>query len=202
MKFKILKSEIEVSFTLLCVAALCVITGVFSSFLWCVLAIIIHESGHLVTMAMLGYFPERIKITLFEISISDATRQERTDRENFFIIIFGPTVNFICFILFYLLYLMGNDFFLPFAVANLAVGLFNSLPVLSLDGGQILYIFLCKKKPPEKSEKIVNMITFIILFPMSAAGFLLLFNSHYNFSLLFVSAYIILSLISRQEKFY
>lgn len=202
MRFKILKTEVEISFALLCAAALCVITGVFGSFLWCALAIIIHESGHLATMAVLGYLPKRIKISLFEISISDGSRQERTDRENILIIFFGPAANFICFIVFYLLYLTGSEFFLPFAAANLAVGLFNSLPLLSLDGGQILYIFLCRRYTPEKSERIVNIITFIIVFPMSAAGFVLLFNSHYNFSLLFVSAYIILSFLSRQEKYY
>ena len=187
MKLKIRQTEIEISYLLLCTAAA---------------AVVIHESGHLIAMKRIGYFPKRIKISLFEINIRDDSRQLRTAKENMLIIFFGPAANFICFLPAFLLYLIGTDRILPFAAANLSVGLFNLLPVMSLDGGQLLYILLSRRRTPGQAEKIVCRLTFICIFPLAALGFVVLFHSHYNFSLLFVCVYLVFSLITRQERYY
>ena len=89
--------------------------------------------------------PDKIKISLFEIKITNSSRQLNTTRQNIFIIFFGPLVNFICFILFYLLYLCNSEFLLPIAMANLCTGLFNMLPVMSLDGGQLMICYSVQK---------------------------------------------------------
>ncbi len=201
MKLKINNTSVEISYTLVCVAAICVILNIFGGLICCVCAVIIHESGHLLTMRTLGYFPEKIKISAFEIKIFDSKRQQRRDKDNFFIIFSGPFFNFICFIAFYLLYLLGNELFFSFAAANLSVGLFNSLPVLSLDGGQLIFILLRRRLDSAKAERVVNTITFITIFPLAALGFVVLFNSKYNFSILFVCAYLIFSLITRGGRF-
>ena len=202
MKLRILKTEITISYLIICVASICIIAGIFDSFLYCLFAIIIHESGHIILMCIFGYAPEKIKISLFEISISDRKRQERSFIQIFLIIFFGPFSNFICFILFYLLYLIGNDFFLYPAAANLSVGLFNVLPVMSLDGGHLLYLVLCRFFSESISQRVVNVITFIIIFPLAFFGFVLLFNSKYNFSLLIVCIYLVLSLLCRNNKYF
>lgn len=202
MKLRILKTEITISYLIICVASICIIAGIFDSFLYCLFAIIIHESGHIILMCIFGYPPEKIKISLFEISISDRKRQERSFIQNILIIFFGPFSNFICFILFYLLYLTGNDFFIYPAAANLSVGLFNILPVMSLDGGQLLYLVLCRFFSESISQRVVNVITFIIIFPLAFFGFILLFNSKYNFSLLIVCIYLVLSLLCRNNKYF
>lgn len=202
MKFRIHKTEIIISYLIICIASVCIIAGAFDSFLCCLFAIIIHEAGHITTMCIFAYPPEKIKISLFEISISDGKRQERNFIQNFLIIFFGPFSNFICFILFYLLYLIGNDFFLYPAAANLSVGLFNILPVMSLDGGQLLYLIFSRFLSEAVSQNIVNVITFIIIFPLAFFGFILLFNSKYNFSLLIVCTYLVLSLICRNNRYY
>lgn len=201
MKLKIAKIKIEISFTLICIAGICVILGITSGFVWCAAAVLIHELGHLLMMIKLGFLPENIKISAFEIKIFDSKRQSRSEEQNFFIIFSGPAVNFICFIPFYLLYLLGNENFLPFALANLSVGLFNSLPVLSLDGGQIIFILLKRRLNPARAEKIVDIITFITIFPLAVLGFAVLFKSKYNFSLLFICAYLIISLVTRSDRY-
>ena len=132
MKLKIRQTEIEISYLLLCTAAAAVILNVFQSFVYCAAAVVIHESGHLIAMKRIGYFPKRIKISLFEINIRDDSRQLRTAKENMLIIFFGPAANFICFLPAFLLYLIGTDRIFPFAAANLSVGLFNLLPVMSI----------------------------------------------------------------------
>lgn len=201
MKLKIAKIKIEISFTLICIAGICVILGITSGFVWCAAAVLIHELGHLLMMIKLGFLPEKIKISAFEIKIFDSKRQSRSEKQNFFIIFSGPAVNFICFIPFYLLYLLGDENFLPFALANLSVGLFNSLPVLSLDGGQIIFILLKRRLNPARAEKIVDIITLITIFPLAVLGFAVLFKSKYNFSLLFICAYLIISLVTRSDRY-
>ena len=202
MKFRVLKTEITISYLIICTASICIIAGIFDSFLYCLFAIIIHETGHIILMCIFGYAPEKIKISLFEISISDRKRQERSFIQNFLIIFFGPFANFIFFILFYLLYLIGNDYFLYFAAANFSVGLFNILPVMSLDGGQLLYLILSRFFSDTGSQRIVNVITFIIIFPLASLGFILLFNSKYNFSLLIVCIYLVFSLICKNNMYF
>ena len=202
MRFRIAKTEVELSYTLLCLAAISVILGVFKGFLWCAAAIAVHEGGHLLMMRKCGYFPKRIKILPFSIAITDRQRQERSARENLLIIFFGPFANFICFLPSYLLYLRGIVSILPFAAANLSVGLFNLLPVMSLDGGQLLYLLLCRRLPHEKAEKAVDVLTFALLLPLAALGFWVLLESKHNFSLLFVCAYPVLSLLLRDNRYY
>lgn len=202
MRFKISSTEITVSYLLICLAAICVIAGAFENFICCLISVIIHESGHITAMCIFGFAPDRIKISLFEISINDKSRHKRTFWQNLIIIFSGPFYNFICFIVFYLLYLIGNEIFYVIAMANLSVGLFNMLPVLSLDGGQLLYAILTRFFSDVFSEKIVNIITFIFLFPLFALGFLLLFKSKYNFSLLIVCVYLVFSLVCKDSKYY
>ena len=202
MKFRIHKTEITISYLIICIASVCIIVGAFDNFLYCLFAIIIHEAGHITMMCIFGYAPEKIKISLFEISISDGKRQERNFIQNFLIIFFGPFSNFICFILFYLLYLCNSEFLLPIAMANLCTGLFNMLPVMSLDGGQLMYVILCRKFSEKSVERIINITAVIILFPLTVLGFMVLLNSKYNFSLLFVCAYLIASLLCKNNRYY
>lgn len=199
MKLKIHNTEIIISYTLICFAAICVVCGVFKGFVWCLMAVLLHEIGHLIPMAIFGSLPDRVKISLFEISISDSKRLVRTTKQNIIIIFSGPFANFICFILFYLLYLICSGIFLPLAIVNLFTGLFNMLPVLSLDGGQLLYILLCRHFDRYKAQRIVNIITFIFIFPIAVLGFMLLFSTKYNFSLLAVCVYLVLSLVLKRD---
>lgn len=202
MRLKYKKTEITLSYTLICVAALCIIMGEFEKYLFCVVAVILHETGHLIPMKFFGKIPDKIKIMLFEIYISDRFREERTRKQNIIIILFGPFVNFICFILFFLIYLVCGGVFLNLAIANLSVGLFNIMPVITLDGGQLLFLILTQRLTEESAQRVVNIITFIFIFPLFVLGFVLLFYSKYNFSLLFVCIYLILSLLCKNNRYY
>ncbi len=202
MKFNILNTEIRVSYLIVCAAALSLTANLFKGFVCCVFAVIIHESGHILAMYCMKSPPQKITVSLFQISIDDAGRNERSTRRNMIIIFFGPFANFICFIIFYLLYLVYGVPTEMTAAANLSVGLFNMLPVLSLDGGQMLFLTLNCFLSAKKSETVVNILTFIIIFPLAAAGFIILFQSKYNFSLLFVCVYLIFCLVCKDSRCY
>ncbi len=202
MKLRLFSTQLWVSYPLICVVAIVILLGGAGRFLPCAAAVVIHESGHLTAMKLLGYFPERIKISPVEITITDSSRHDRTPKQNLLIIFFGPFFNFICFLPIYLLYLMGIGRALPYAAAQLSVGLFNLLPVMSLDGGQMIFIFLCAFFPSGTSETAVNVLTIVALVPLAFMGFMILFESKYNFSLLLVCVYLMVSLLFRGNKYY
>ena len=200
MSFKLRGTAVTLSYTLLCLAAVCAVLGIFQGFLWCVFAVLLHECGHLAAMRHYGYFPERIKISLFEIAITDGLRHSRSVRENAWIIFFGPFANYVCFFSGFLLYLCGIELLLPFAAANLSVGLLNSLPALTLDGGQLLYLFLCRHHSARTAARAVDIATMICVLPLAVLGFLILLRTKNNFSLLFICGYLVMSLLCRKEN--
>ena len=202
MKFELFNIKFSVSYALLCLIAVCIILDIFVSFVMCCFAVLIHELGHLIMMLIFDCKPRKISISLFEIAINDESRQEKSNLQNFLIIFFGPFANFICFILIFLLYLCSGTDLLDFAYVNLSLCLLNLLPVMSFDGGQMLYLLLSLRFSCQTAEKAVNVITFFVLFPTAVLGFIILFNSNYNFSLLFVCGYIILSLIFKNNRYF
>ncbi len=189
MKLKLRRTEVEVSYTLLCLVAVSILLGVWRDFLWCAAAIAVHESGHLAALAALGCFPQKIKLAPFSIDIADNTRSQRSLRQNAVILFFGPFANFICVLPCYLVYLSKTPVVLPLLAANVSVGMFNLLPALSLDGGMLLYLLLSRRLSHTTAVRVVHVCTVVCLVPLTALGVMLVTQSR-NPSLLFVSAYL------------
>ncbi len=98
-------------------------------------AMLLHEIGHLVVMWWCGCFPKEILLLPFEINIS-ADQSCATALETFFIALGGIGANLLAWLL------MGGTF----GNINLYLALFNALPLYSMDGYQILSIMLYHKK--------------------------------------------------------
>ena len=86
------------------------------------------------------------------------------------------------------------------AIISLCVGLFNLLPCVPLDGGNILHFLFSGFMNEEKSEKVSFFISVAVLVPMAAAGIILFFKSK-NITLVAVSVYLMLiNFISRKKS--
>ena len=169
----------------------CVIHTLLASFL--------HECGHLAAMGFLGGIPKKVVFGIFHIDIQDDRRVKRGYYQDIVILLAGPAVNFALFFLLLLGFAFFQKQILLFAAStNLLIGLFNLLPVESLDGGQILYAVLCKKRSPEKAQKWVQIISFLVLIPIACMGFSILLQSKYNFSLLLASCYLMGQLLLKK----
>lgn len=103
--------------------------GVFLQFL---IAALVHEAGHFLTILFLGG-----RIAAIRLGFGDVRMQvgllPRLRR--LIALLAGPFANIGCFFLF-------AGVFPEFAVVSLLLGLFNLLPVLPLDGGRVLSLFL------------------------------------------------------------
>ncbi len=201
MKLKIHDLTFEISFPLTAAMTLVILCDTSLSAAVCFIAIIIHESGHLLALHHYSSFPSRIKLTLFDFAICDKKKNVRCLRQELVIILAGVSANMLFFLL-----TMGINFFFPHIFwemlmnANLTLAVFNSLPVESLDGGQAVFLLLCKKADPKNAVKILEIISFVVLLPIAALGFLVLLRSKYNFSLLLTAIYLIASILLSKSK--
>ncbi len=158
-----------------------------------------HEIGHVAA----AYFQnEKIKKINFGFANIDITASNRNPENNLFVLASGSMTNFILALIFKILYLyLGDRICSIIAYQNLCIGVFNLLPIISLDGGQIFFLILNKKFDIILSEKILKTVSVIFLVPICILGFLILINSKYNFSLLILSCYLISYIFFKEDTF-
>nr|MCR5653201.1 hypothetical protein [Ruminococcus sp.] len=177
--------------------ALCLFSGltiIDYNYFYCFLSVIIHETAHLAAMVICKSPFCGVKISVFEIKIIEKSRHILDYKRDLIITSAGPLANILFFILFF-------SASVNFAVINLLIGAFNLLPAAGLDGGQMIYLLLSKHFSGRISAIILDIITVIISIPLFVLGILVLFRSAYNFSLLLVSMYLILSLFIKEDKY-
>lgn len=185
---------IELSYPSIALIALMIIMNISTGYILCFLSVLLHECGHLLAMKLCRLSPSGIKITLFNIEIIENNRHSANYLSDIIVTFAGPLANLA-------VYLITLPLSKMFAYINLFIGIFNLLPATSLDGGQLLYLFLLKRFSSENSAKTVDVVTIIVSVPLFFIGILILLNSRYNYSLLFLSMYLILSIFIRKDKY-
>lgn len=202
MTLKLRHLCIEISFPLVALMTAVIIFDTSMSVMICFASVIAHEAGHILALKYFGSYPRKIKLTLFDIAIIDCKKITRSNKAELIITLAGVTVNFILAIISYLIInFFKNSYIEMFLNTNFTLGLFNILPIDSLDGGQALFILLSTKFSPFTSMKILDVISFIVLIPVAVIGFLVLLQSKYNFTLLLTALYLITIILLKNKKF-
>lgn len=168
---------------------------------WGIVSTAIHELGHILVMIQQGSKPKKIKFSMFDINIVDYESETRNYKNEIFLMLAGPLANFLFAVIFYIAYAYSyNSSLLLPLYENFILGFFNLLPIVSLDGGKILFIILANKMDEHKAVKILDIISFIFILLIAMIGFYILLESKYNFSLLFVSCYLMAILLLKENK--
>jgi stage IV sporulation protein FB len=131
----------------------------------CLLAILFHEMFHIIAarifdVALYAFRPSAIGIR--------ARLKGRTIsfKKQIMIFIAGPLGNLLLALIFY----KGSGFFYYIFESNLAIGLFNLLPMYPLDGAQIFIIVFYKLIGSNKTFKLVKKISLIVKIGLAIAG--------------------------------
>ncbi|MBR2040455.1 MAG: M50 family metallopeptidase, partial [Clostridia bacterium] len=158
MKFKLLGSEIYISFLFVAVISLMLATDKTGLALPTLFAVSLHEIGHLLAMWIVGTPPKSIRLIPASVQI---TRSISSRYKNDIIVaLSGPLVNFALFLTLYINYLIfGNEGILYYSLINLIVGLFNLLPVTGLDGGTVLFSVIAKKRDINRAMLTLRIIS-------------------------------------------
>ncbi len=194
MKIKLLNFNIYISFTAIALFALIIISNKLTGYLYCFLSILVHEAGHLIAMFLCKCSPDSLEISVFNIKIVHNNRPNVKLTKDIFITLSGPLFNFLACLIFL-------NININFAYVNLFIGLFNLLPSKSLDGGQLLYLILSRYFLPKRINLIIDILTIIVSLPIFFVGTMILILSKYNFSLLFIGVYLIISVFLKDDKY-
>lgn len=182
MSFRVGKTAFFVGYEMVAALTAVLILDREDRVVCCILAATLHELGHILMMRTF-----RVRVRSISLRLADVLIQADpppTLCADVMVTLGGVVMNFLCALL-----------FLPLsrelAGSNLALGVFNLLPVKSLDGGHLLYLALSRRCAPKTCETIQNVTAFLMLIPFLTAGLLMLFRSGYNYSLLLISLYLL-----------
>lgn len=189
MKFKCFGVSVKISFSFF--ALLIFISVADKSIHLCpaMLFSLLHECGHFFALAVFKERGSCLKIGFFGGEIIRRGFCGENYLKEAIINASGPLFNVAAAIL---CFFAGRK---NFCGINLAIALFNLLPIESLDGGKMLCALLCIKKDRLFSETVVTVVSYCVCVPMIIISFVLLFNNAGNVQLCFVSVYILLGLI-------
>ena len=171
------------------VAFVSFLTGNFKNFIIFSAIIIVHETGHIVGALIFKWKIDKVillpfgGITIFKENIDKPLKQE------LIIALLGPLFQ----ILFYLIF-KDNATFNHY---NMAILLFNLLPIYPLDGSKILNIFFNELVSFKKSHILTIVVSEITLF-------FLLFKTRINLLLLLILFFLIVEIVKEfvKHKYY
>ncbi len=156
------------------------------------LAILLHEMGHLLMLYLLSVPRVQIVFSAFgaEINYDGCFLSHK---QQILLSLGGVAVNlltaFVCFVL-----PVRHSFLEFLAVGSLCLALLNLFPVRGLDGGKALEAYLLYKMELSRAlfrMRCISVLFLLILFGLSLA---LLWVSGFNFSLLLFTLYLSLSI--------
>lgn len=125
--------------------------------------ILIHELGHFLTAMFLGWRVDKITFYPYGGSSSFSEDINRPLKEELLILVMGPLVQMIFFLLLQCC---------PFSIKTQAllttyhysILLFNLLPIYPLDGGKLLQIFFSYYLSYKRSIYVTFQVSFVLLF--------------------------------------
>ena len=132
MIFRIKKLYICISWYFLIMLGWVILTHKIQSFLLCLLALMIHEMGHISMILVLKEQISIFYILPFGFCCRLKNQNQILNKKMIEILLAGPVASIVTSVLF----LWTKEF----ALANFIIGLFNLLPISSLDGGRIVKI--------------------------------------------------------------
>jgi stage IV sporulation protein FB len=130
----------------------------------CLAAVIIHELFHMLAAHVFGVALYSFRPTL--VGIRARLKNTRSYKKQIIIYFAGPFGNFIASLCLY----NTEGFLSNLFEANVAIGLFNLLPVYPLDGGQILIIILYKLMGSSRAFRLAKKLAIVFKVILLSVG--------------------------------
>lgn len=200
MMFNICGIKIEITFLFVAFISFIISLNAPSNVLMTILSSMLHETGHLFVMLSLKNKPQKVRFELTGINIIRNQETAISSKNEMLISLGGPLINalmtaFSCVILpFY-----NNEKLITFACINLILMTFNLLPVKKLDGGRILYFLLSTKFDFMLCSNILKLTSLCFILVIFAWGIYIFVASSYNFSLMIIAVFLLISYFNDNE---
>lgn len=193
MTFKIFSVPVKISFLFPAAMTFLMVTSMKDAALISFVSAFFHELGHLFFIRKSGGKIRSIEFGAFGGRITLDGEDGFSLKGEAAAAFAGPAVNFLLAILFLSCFLLtGKGIFSLSLAVNLGMGLFNLLPISTLDGGRILSAFLHMRFSDRVSGIVLNVLSVIFLVAVLFLGFLLIIKEGGNFSLLVTCCYLVI----------
>lgn len=150
-----------------------------------VLFSLLHEMGHISMMFILKKPPKSFKIKFYGFEIISSSF---TNSQTLLISFSGPLINIIFAIISLFFSKIANYDFSFIILINIVIAGFNLLPIISLDGGDIIAAFLSIFINYYSVKKIVRIISISFSVLIIILGIIVLFYG--NIGLIFIGIYL------------
>ena len=158
----------------------------------------LHETAHILTAKRCGVKTEAVEVMPFGITMRVSKECIANTTDEIKISVAGPLSNFLIVYLVYGFY--GGAYKEYIIITSLAMGIFNLLPALPLDGGRIMRAILVKKAGHIRATTIALKITKITSAFVVLSGLYILFRSGFNFSFLLIGGFLIANLTEERKN--
>lgn len=148
-------------------------------------AAVFHECGHLLTLCIFGDSPKLLRFGVFGMRIERQQTTRLSYRQELIASASGPAANGILSV-----GLLAIHLYRP-ALVSLLLGSFNLLPVRPLDGGEMLYAFLCRRMLPENAAAICKKTAACVLVPLAAVCIWGFTHGRRDYSFVLLSLYVL-----------
>ena len=167
------------------------------------LAVTIHELSHMVVAYFFGGKVESIYITPVGQVAKISNFYSLLEWQRIIVLLCGPIVNVA---LGFLCGFFHNKFMIMFSDINMAIAIFNILPIPPLDGGNIVYNILGRKLGVIKTAKFMTYMEGIFGFMIILLGIVQVILYPFNISLIIIGGYFMFSkrreYLERVSEFY
>ena len=163
MTIKLFGVKVEISFFFTALIALLLFLD--KTGLMCVglLSAVIHETGHLIAMLIVGAKPEKMRFCAYGVLINKNVNMK--SRLAQMLVFSGGCIFNVAFaVVSALLWKNGAEGFIYFCAANIITALFSALPIKGLDGYDMLTLILSIKLPLNRAEKTASIIGAVFCF--------------------------------------
>jgi stage IV sporulation protein FB len=172
-------------------------SDIIISFLW----VILHEFAHIIVASKFECNFNNFNINILGASAELNAIDELTERRKLILYLAGPVFNIFMAVIICFFYDYFKWEFIRSSISiNLCLGIFNLLPAYPLDGSRVCEILLSKKFLYKKSQKITEVLSFIISGALFVAFFVMLFLHKVNISLFLAVILITYTTFLEREK--
>lgn len=201
MSFRLYGISVNINFYFLAAVSVLLMLDRSGMAALCVVSSLLHEAGHLAALALMKASAKEIGFKIGAIQLQKGIQGKRSYKRDAIAAFSGPFFNMLAFgALYFLYYYTGNSQIQMAAIINLVVGLFNLLPIASLDGGLIIYSALCLMSNQQTALTVLKALSVATLLPTAAAGFYFLIKSGYNATLLITCIYLTVLLLKNEME--
>lgn len=197
MIFTLFKIKFNISVPFAVVLSFLLITDQTGFMSASVLAVSVHEIGHLAAMYFTNALPESISFGFGGIEI--ISRSFTSFSKSLAVCISGPLANMVFFFIFYAVGKTADSYLVfCFAAVQLLVGAINLMPIRGLDGGDLLkYILSATVKC--NPEFVLRWVSIIFSCAVLVLGVMVSVKNVSNPSLLLLGIYLIMLNIFRYD---